>query len=121
MRLVDTSIRSGKSWTSMSPIDRALEANNPLSAGTEKVSGAFRYYQRKERLKSYGVRMAQLLLLVSILVFWEIAPRENWLNPMLTSYPSAIWLTFVAMLKRELYYNTSSSHSRKRSAASRSA
>lgn len=83
----------------MSPTERALETKDPLGTATEQRSPAFRRYQRKERLKSYGVRMAQVLLLLSILVFWEIAPREHWLNPMLTSYPSAIWSTFVAMLQ----------------------
>ena len=32
------------------------------------------------------------------LVLWEILPRAHLINPLFTSYPSAIWPTFVEML-----------------------
>jgi len=33
------------------------------------------------------------------LVLWEILPRAHLINPLFTSYPSAIWPTFLDMLK----------------------
>ena len=36
---------------------------------------------------------------VVFLILWEVAPRANWINPMLTSYPSAVTRTFMAMLE----------------------
>ena len=33
------------------------------------------------------------------LVLWEVLPRAQIINPLFTSYPSAIWPTFVDMLK----------------------
>ena len=32
---------------------------------------------------------------------WEVAPRLHWVNPMLTSYPSAIWPVFIELLGAE--------------------
>ncbi len=37
-------------------------------------------------------------LLVVFLAAWEIAARMQFVNPMLTSYPSALWPTFVDLL-----------------------
>jgi NitT/TauT family transport system permease protein len=41
--------------------------------------------------------MTQLLILIVFLLVWEIASRQHWINPMLTSYPSAVWASFVEM------------------------
>ena len=43
--------------------------------------------------------LAQVALLVVFLVAWEIVPRMHWVNPLLTSYPSALWPTFIELLK----------------------
>ncbi len=32
-------------------------------------------------------------------MLWEVLPREQIINPLFTSYPSAIWPTFLEMLK----------------------
>jgi NitT/TauT family transport system permease protein len=42
--------------------------------------------------------VSRLLLLVLCLAVWEIAARTKFVNPMLTSYPSALWPTFVDLL-----------------------
>jgi NitT/TauT family transport system permease protein len=46
------------------------------------------------RRRNRVVTSSQLGLLVIVLVLWEIAPRAGWVNPMLTSSPSAVWRTF---------------------------
>ena len=45
------------------------------------------------------MRAAQLALLAVFLALWEILPRAQIVNPLFTSYPSALWPTFLDMLK----------------------
>jgi NitT/TauT family transport system permease protein len=54
---------------------------------------------RRERRDRLAVRAAQVAILVVCLVLWEALPRLQIINPLFTSYPSAIWPTFLAMLK----------------------
>jgi len=44
------------------------------------------------------VRLWQVAILVGVFALWEIGPRMHWVNPMLTSYPSAIATTLGRML-----------------------
>jgi NitT/TauT family transport system permease protein len=53
---------------------------------------------RRERRERMTVRVAQLAIFVVFLVLWEVLPRAQIINPLFTSYPSAIWPTFVSML-----------------------
>ena len=46
-----------------------------------------------------AVRGTQVALLVVFLVLWEVLPRAQIINPVLTSYPSALWPTFLELLK----------------------
>ena len=55
-------------------------------------------FLRRVRLRRRLIVVCQILALTLFLAMWEIAPRAHWVNPMLTSYPSAIWPTFVEML-----------------------
>lgn len=36
--------------------------------------------------------------MIAMLALWEVLPRAQIVNPMLTSYPSALWPTFLSML-----------------------
>ena len=54
---------------------------------------------RRERCGRLTVRLTQLALLMVVLVLWEVLPRAQIVNPLFTSYPSAIWPTFLDMLK----------------------
>ena len=53
----------------------------------------------RERRGYRLVRAAQLAILVVFLVFWEVLPKALIVNPVLTSYPSALWPTFIELLK----------------------
>ena len=55
-------------------------------------------FLRRVNLRRKLILSCQILLLVLFLGLWELAPRAHWVNPMLTSYPSAIWPTFVDLL-----------------------
>jgi NitT/TauT family transport system permease protein len=49
------------------------------------------------RRKKIVIQSWQLGLILLFVAVWEIAPRAGWVNPMLTSYPSAIGRTLAAM------------------------
>jgi NitT/TauT family transport system permease protein len=54
---------------------------------------------RRERRGRLTIRGAQLALLLVFLILWEVLPRAQIVNPLFTSYPSALWPTFVELLK----------------------
>ena len=74
----------------MSKVDAATLANPSLQ---------YRVWLRRERRGRIAVRTTQLLVLLVFLVLWEVLPRAHLVNPLLTSYPSALWPTFVQLLK----------------------
>jgi NitT/TauT family transport system permease protein len=57
-----------------------------------------KWLQREQRSR-LTVRGAQLAILMVFIVAWEVLPKSHILNPLLTSYPSALWPTFVELLK----------------------
>jgi NitT/TauT family transport system permease protein len=61
-------------------------------------SPEYRAWLAHERRGRLAVRGAQFALLVVFLVLWEILPRAQIINPLFTSYPSALWPTFVSLL-----------------------
>lgn len=65
-----------------------------MSTTDSPPSEGFRAYRRGLRNATLRVRVTQVLLVVAFLGLWEVAPRYHWVNPMLTSYPSAIWESF---------------------------
>ena len=66
------------------------------AAGT---SPQYRQWLQRERRGRITVRMTQLAILVVFLVLWEVLPKSHIINPVLTSYPSALWPTFLELLK----------------------
>jgi NitT/TauT family transport system permease protein len=61
-------------------------------------SAQYLAWLRRERRTRLTIRGTQVAILVAILVLWEILPRAQIINPLFTSYPSAIWPTFLDML-----------------------
>jgi len=62
-------------------------------------SPKYRQWLHRERSGRLIVRLTQLALLLLVLLLWEFLPRAQLVNPLFTSYPSAIWPTFLDMLK----------------------
>ena len=56
-----------------------------------------KYLGQKKR-ERWNIRLSQFLLLAVFLIVWEVAARTHLVNPMLTSYPSAVWPTFLELL-----------------------
>ena len=63
------------------------------------ASAPYRAWLRRERRGRLAVRGAQVAILVVSLVLWEVLPKAQIINPFLTSYPSALWPTFLDLLK----------------------
>ena len=61
-------------------------------------SPEYRAWLAHERRGRLTVRGTQLALLLVFLVLWEVLPRAQIINPLFTSYPSALWPTFVSLL-----------------------
>jgi NitT/TauT family transport system permease protein len=68
-------------------------------ATTAGPSPAYQAWLRRERRGRLAVRATQLALLLLFFVLWEVLPRAQIVNPLFTSYPSALWPTFVELLK----------------------
>lgn len=60
-------------------------------------SSGYEAYLANLRRKAFAIQMWQVGLVVAFIAIWEIAPRVGWVNPMLTSYPSAIARTLVML------------------------
>ncbi len=57
---------------------------------------AWRAGQRRRR---YWIAATRVLLLAVFLAVWELLARTHVVNPMLTSYPSALWPAFTDLLR----------------------
>jgi NitT/TauT family transport system permease protein len=78
----------------MSKVD-AIATSHAVS----RPSPQYHQWLRRQRRSRLAVRVAQLALLAAFLVLWEILPKAQIVNPLFTSYPSALWPTFVDLLK----------------------
>ena len=83
----------------MSKVEASKVETAPAAGATPIPSPQYRDWLRQERRTRLTIRAAQLAILIVFLVLWEILPRAHLINPLFTSYPSAIWPTFVEMLK----------------------
>lgn len=70
-----------------------------LIATSGAASGPYIEYLKRERRSRLAVRGSQAALLALFLVLWEVLPRAQLINPLFTSYPSALIPTFIELLK----------------------
>lgn len=66
----------------------------PVAAPSAQYKHFLRHSARSRRL----VAASQFMLLAFFFGLWELLPRMHIVNPMLTSYPSALWPTFLDLL-----------------------
>jgi NitT/TauT family transport system permease protein len=77
----------------MSKAESAALANPAFAPSMQ-----YRRWLAQERRGRVTVRAAQFAILVVFLVLWEVLPKAQLVNPLLTSYPSALWPTFLELL-----------------------
>lgn len=81
---------------SMSSEAMASEVKNKTSQPS--ASPQYLAWQAARRRNKGQIVATQIGLVLLVLGLWELAPRMHWVNPMLTSYPSAIWGAFMQMI-----------------------
>lgn len=83
-----------------------MELNPTAAAGTaikqpvptQAPSPEYAAYLKRQKNRQTLISASRLFLLAAFLATWEIVARTHMVNPMLTSYPSAIWPTFLDLL-----------------------
>lgn len=70
----------------------------PTARPAAPPSPAYLAWRARERRRTWWIQATRLALLVLFLAIWEWAARARIVNPMLTSYPSALWPTFLDLL-----------------------
>lgn len=75
-----------------------LPASAAKPSAAKAPSAAYAKWLARQRREKTLVLASRLLLLVAFFGLWEILAKTKVVNPMLTSYPSALWPTFVDLL-----------------------
>lgn len=79
-----------------------MSASEPAARDTAcagEPSEGFRRYLAGLRRDARRVRFMQALAIIVFLALWEIAPQQRWVNPMLTSNPSAVVEMFFTLAR----------------------
>lgn len=81
----------------LNPTAAAASSMKP-PATAPAPSPAYAAYLKRQSRRQALISASRLFLLAAFLAIWEILARTHLVNPMLTSYPSAIWPTFLDLL-----------------------
>jgi NitT/TauT family transport system permease protein len=76
----------------------AGSAGIPMSQA-KPPSPEYRAWLAREQRRRHWVMLVRAALLLASLGLWEYLARAQIVNPMLTSYPSALWPTFLDLLR----------------------
>lgn len=68
------------------------------AAAAPGASPAYRAWLARERRRRHLILATRVALLAVFLGLWELLAKTHVVNPMLTSYPSALWPTFLDLL-----------------------
>jgi NitT/TauT family transport system permease protein len=82
----------------------SVAAAGDRAVGTVKVAPAspspeYLAWRAGEQRRRRWIAATRVLLLALLLVVWEVLARTHVVNPMLTSYPSALWPAFLDLLR----------------------
>jgi NitT/TauT family transport system permease protein len=77
----------------------AEAATGSPAAAPRAPSPEYLAWRAGERRRRHWVVITRLLLLALVLLLWEVLARTRVVNPMLTSYPSALWPAFLDLLR----------------------
>lgn len=82
----------------MSATDESRKSETTGAGEAARPSPMYADFLRRVKFRRKLILLCQIVLIVLFFALWEVVPRAHWVNPMLTSYPSAIWPTFVELL-----------------------
>ncbi len=81
---------------------------SPLNNIEITIHERYQQYKAKIRKEKRTVRLIQLLLFVSFFGLWEIASRNEWIDPLIFSSPTKVWALFLEHLQTgQLFSNLS--------------
>lgn len=81
-------------------VPSAIAASAPAAAAPAKApTPAYAQWLARQRRERHWVLASRLLLLALFFGLWELLAKTKVVNPMLTSYPSALWPTFVELMR----------------------
>jgi ABC-type nitrate/sulfonate/bicarbonate transport system, permease component len=80
------------------PASTPMRSTAMHDTATPQPSPAYAAWLREQTRRSNRIMATRVILLVAVLVLWEVLARTHVMNPMLTSYPSAVWPTFLELL-----------------------
>jgi NitT/TauT family transport system permease protein len=64
-------------------------------------------YLHNQKRKQWLIRLSQLLMFIAFLGIWELCAKWKWVDPMLTSKPSQLFISFKELaLKGDIFYHT---------------
>jgi NitT/TauT family transport system permease protein len=72
----------------------------PVAPAAPAPSPEYLSWRAGQRRRRHAILATRVLLLLAFMVLWEVLARTHVVNPMLTSYPSALWPTFVDLLRK---------------------
>jgi len=79
------------------PLSLAPAGDAPVAANAP--SPEYLAWRARERRRRVWILATQVLVLAAFLALWEVLARTHVVNPMLTSYPSALWPAFLDLLR----------------------
>lgn len=79
--------------------EMSLPSPRQSGAPTTVPSPPYLAYLRREAKRRRFVLTVRFILLMAVLALWEVLARTHLMNPLLTSYPSAVWPTLVDLFK----------------------
>lgn len=77
----------------------SLPSTRRADSASSAPSPAYAAYLRQEASRRRFVLAVRFILLMAVLALWEILARMHVMNPLLTSYPSAVWPTLVDLFR----------------------
>lgn len=84
-----------------------IDSSGGQAQPSQAPSPAYAAYLRRESRRHTSIQMSRVLVLIAFLLLWEALARTHIVNPMLTSYPSAVWPTLLDLFNNgELVWHT---------------
>lgn len=85
-------LNSTSSVPSSSPLDA-------VAVGEVHPSAEYLAWRGRENRRRHWILITRVGILCAFLLLWEWLAKSHMVNPMLTSYPTALWPTFVDLLQ----------------------
>jgi len=81
--------------------------SDTTSTNNAAVSPEHEQWLKKVKQRRFFINATRLIILFGFFIFWELAADFKWIDPFITSQPSRIWNTLIALHQdKSLYIHT---------------